>query len=67
MSKSISYNLNNNITCYNVVTYTAKSYNHTISKQRKSGDWLTNFWGLEGERNKYGKLLQLIQSWKFKS
>ena len=25
------------------------------------------FWGLEVEINKYGKQLQLIQSWKFKS
>ena len=30
LSKSILCNLNNNITCYNVVTYTAKLYNHII-------------------------------------
>ena len=31
LSKSIYCNLNiNNITCYNVVTYTAKSYNRNI-------------------------------------
>ena len=30
LSKSIYCNLNNNITCYNVVTYTATLYNHTI-------------------------------------
>ena len=30
LSKSVWCNLNNKITCYNVATYTAKLYNHTI-------------------------------------
>ena len=46
-----------NITCYNVATYIAKLYNHTIPNKES---WVTcfNFWGLEVERNKYGKQLQ---------
>ena len=55
-----------NITCYNVATYTAKLYNHTIPN-KESQITCFNFWGLEVERNKYGKQLQLIQSWKVKS
>ena len=54
------------ITCYNVATYTTKLYNHTIPN-KESQITCFNFWGLEVERNKYGKQLQLIQSWKFKS
>ena len=44
--------------------------NYIITQfQTKSGNWPNcfNFWGLEEERNKYGKQSQLTQSWKFKS
>ena len=33
LSNSIQCNLNNNIKCYNVVTYTAKLYNNTIPNE----------------------------------
>ena len=59
-------NSNKNITCYNVATYTAKLCNHTMPNKENQITCI-NFWGLEVEINKYGKQLQLIQSWKFKS
>ena len=43
LSKSVSCNLNNNITCYNVVTYTAKLYNHTIPNKGSPFIQLTCF------------------------
>ena len=46
--------------------YTGKLFNHTIPNE-ESQVTCFNFWGLEVEINKYGKQLQLIQSWKFKS
>ena len=53
---------------YNAVTYTAKLNNHTIpNKGSQVTDSPTNFWGLKVQRNRYGKQLQFMQSWKFES
>ena len=63
LSKSIKCNLNNNITCYNAVTYSAKLYNHTIPNKGSQVIDLpvSTFEGL-GTENRYDKLLQFMQS-----
>ena len=54
------------ITFYTVVTYTAKLYNLTIpNKGSQVIDSPASTF--EVQRNRYDKLLQVIQSWKFES
>ena len=69
LSKSINCNLNNNITCYNVVTYTATLYNHTIpnkgSQVIDSPD--LTFEGLRCGEIEMVNSYKLIQIWKFES
>ena len=69
LSKSIYCNLNNNIACYNVVTYTATLYNHTIpnkgSQVIDSPD--LTFEGLRCGEIEMVSSYKLIQIWKFQS
>ena len=64
LSKSIKCNLNNNITCYNAVTYSAKLYNHTIPNKGSQVIDLpaSTFEGLWYRELRHSKQLQLIQS-----